>query len=122
MHEDRFRDLMVPGQKPETISCLLEAGPVRLQRNLDQERERVQQVVESYGLQDLSSDGLYRWVAETDDMALDLLARLYGGGEKTPRIIWPEGESLRGGAKSLPPHSKFKLMMVVMVWSEWFHA
>lgn len=109
MHEDRFRDLMVPGQKPETISCLLEAGPVRLQRNLDQERERVQQVVESYGLQDLSSDGLYRWVAETDDMALDLLARLYGGGEKTPRIIWPEGESLRVRGEITPSALKVQI-------------
>ena len=47
MHEERFRELLVPGQKPDTVSCLLESGPVRLQRDLDGERQRVQQVVEN---------------------------------------------------------------------------
>ena len=109
MHEDRFRELLVPGQKPDVVSCLLESGPVRLQRNLDHERLKVQEVVDKFGLQDLSSDGLYHWVAETDDMALDLLARLYGGGDATPRIIWPEGESLRVRGEITPSALKVQI-------------
>jgi superfamily II DNA or RNA helicase len=109
MHEDRFRELLVPGQKPDVVSCLLESGPVRLQRDLDDEKQRVQLVVDKFGLQDLSSDGLYRWVAETDDMALDLLARLYGGGDATPRIIWPEGESLRVRGEITPSALKVQI-------------
>ncbi|MGI9474424.1 MAG: DEAD/DEAH box helicase, partial [Rubripirellula sp.] len=95
MHEERFRELMVPSHLPETVSCLLESGPVRLQRNLGAEKEKVDRVVERFELQDLSGDGLYRWVAETDEAALELLGALYSGGEETPRIIWPEGESIR---------------------------
>lgn len=109
MHEDRFRELVIPGQKPDIVSCLLESGPVRLQRDLDNERQRVQQVVEKFGLQDLSSDGLYHWVAETDDLALDLLAKLYGGGDATPRIIWPEGESLRVRGEITPSALKVQI-------------
>jgi superfamily II DNA or RNA helicase len=109
MHEDRFRELLVPGQKPDVVSCLLESGPVRLQRELDIERQRVQQVADKFGLQDLSSDGLYRWVAETDDMALDLLGKLYGGGDATPRIIWPEGESLRVRGEITPSALKVQI-------------
>ena len=30
MHEDRFRELMIPGQPPDIVSCLSENGPVRL--------------------------------------------------------------------------------------------
>ena len=109
MHEERFRELLVPGQKPDTVSCLLESGPVRLQRDLDGERQRVQQVVEKFGLQDLSGDGLYRWIAETDDMALDLLGKLYGGGDTTPRMIWPEGESLRVRGEITPSALKVQI-------------
>ena len=109
MHEDRFRELLIPGQKPDVVSCLLESGPVRLQRDLDDERRRVQDVVDKFGLQDLSSDGLYHWIAETDDMALDLLAKFYGGGDATPRIIWPEGESLRVRGEITPSALKVQI-------------
>ena len=34
-------------------------------------------------------------MATSDESALDLLARLYQGGESTPRLIWPEGETIR---------------------------
>lgn len=95
MHEDRFRELMVPSHVPETVSCLLESGPIRLKRDLASEREQAERVVDQFALQDLSGDGLYRWVAETDEAALELLGSLYNGGQETPRIIWPEGESIR---------------------------
>ena len=109
MHEDRFRDLLVPGQKPDVVSCLLESGPVRLKRDLANEQEQAQRVIERFDLQNLSGDGLYRWVAETDDLALDLLAKLYGGGEQTPRMIWPEGESLRVRGEITPSALKVQI-------------
>lgn len=95
MHEDRFRELMIPAQAPELVACLTENGPVRLRRDLQQERRAVEDAVERFALGNLAPDGLYHWVAESDEVALDLLAALYSGGERAPRIIWPEGESLR---------------------------
>ena len=66
-----------------------------LQRDLSQERARVDEVIERFSLSRLSADGLHHWVAESDEIALDLLGSLYSGGDQTPRIIWPEGESIR---------------------------
>ena len=109
IHEERFRELLVPGQKPDVVSCLLESGPVRLQRDFTNEKERVQQVLERFELQNLSSDGLYRWLVETDEVALDLLAKFYGGGDETPRIIWPEGESLRVRGEITPSALKVQI-------------
>jgi superfamily II DNA or RNA helicase len=95
MHDDRFRELMEPGHAPDIVSCLTAAGPVRLQRDLKVEKTVADGLVEQFELHELSSDGAYRWVVESDERALDLLASLYSGGESTPRLIWPEGESIR---------------------------
>ncbi len=95
MHEERFRSELVPGKAPEIVSCLTDEGPVRLQRNLEGETTNAKAVVERFQLSGLSGDGDFAWVAETDEAALDLLARLHRGGEETPRLIWPEGESIK---------------------------
>ena len=95
MHDERFREVHVPGLKPDIVPCLTEDGPVRLQRDLDAERTAADAVIEQFQLNGLESDGDYRWVAMSDETALDLLARLHQGGESTPRLIWPEGESIR---------------------------
>ncbi|WP_246146563.1 DEAD/DEAH box helicase [Rubripirellula lacrimiformis] len=95
MYEPRFRELAVPGNPPAIVSCLTEEGPVRLERDLVMEKQSADAVVEHFELNLLSSDGNYRWVATSDEAALDLLASLYQGGELTPRLIWPEGESIR---------------------------
>lgn len=95
MHEERFRDLMAPGQAPDIVTCLTPEGPVRLQRDLGAERLVADAIIEQFGLGELSSDGAYKWVAETDERALDLLATLHTSGDAAPRLIWPEGESLR---------------------------
>lgn len=95
MHDDRFRELLIPGHTPEIVPCLTETGPVRLQRDLSQERHFADEAIERFSLAQLSPDGLWHWVAESDELALDLLASLYGGGAQTPRIIWPEGETIR---------------------------
>lgn len=95
MHDPRFRELQVPGDPPETISCLTEEGPVRLQRDLKSEQVIASSVIDRFGLNALSPDGHFRWVATSDEIALDLLASLYSAGEEAPRLIWPEGESIR---------------------------
>ncbi|WP_231615321.1 DEAD/DEAH box helicase [Novipirellula artificiosorum] len=95
VHDDRFREVHVPGSPPAIVPCLTERGPVRLERDLVQEKQAVDEVVERFGLAELGSEGAYRWVVETDETALDVLGRLYEGGENTPRMIWPEGQSIR---------------------------
>ncbi|WP_246114345.1 DEAD/DEAH box helicase [Rubripirellula tenax] len=95
MHEPRFRELVSPGNPPGIVSCLTPEGPVRLERDLPAERLSAEAVVEHFELNLLSGDGNFRWVATSDEAALDLLASLYQGGELTPRLIWPEGETIR---------------------------
>ena len=95
MHEDRFRQLPRPGTAPEIVPCLTATGPVRLRRDLQQERLLADAVIERFELSRLAGDGEDRWVAETDASALDLLSRLYEGGDETPRMTWPDGETLR---------------------------
>ena len=68
---------------------------MRLERDLAAEKQLADTVVEHFDLNQLSSDGGYRWVATSDEAALDLLASLYQGGELSPRLIWPEGETIR---------------------------
>ncbi|MEM9589465.1 MAG: SNF2-related protein, partial [Planctomycetota bacterium] len=95
MHDDRFAHVLSPGHSPETVPCLTPEGPIRLKRDLAVERAYADQVVDRFGLERLSADGSYHWVAETDHDAIDLLGRLHAGGDETPRLIWPDGESLR---------------------------
>jgi superfamily II DNA or RNA helicase len=95
IHDDRFRELMVPGHTPETVSCLTDEGPVRLQRDLAAEKTTADSAVAQFELDRLSDEGLYRWVCESDERALDLLAAFFNGGESTPRMMWPEGETIR---------------------------
>lgn len=95
IHDSRFRDLMVPGHAPQIVPCLTDSGPVRLKRNLEHERQRADGVRHQFDLDRFSPDELYGWVAQSDEDALDLLAAFYQGGETTPRMVWPEGESIR---------------------------
>ncbi len=108
-HDDRFRELMIPGQSPDIVPCLTEQGPVRLQRDLADEVVRADAAVQRYELKAYSSEGHYRWVAETDDRALDLLAALYGAGEEAPRMIWPEGETLKVRGEITPSALKVQI-------------
>ena len=109
MHEERFRDLMVPGRAPEIVTCLTDQGPVRLQRDLESERVIADQVIERFELNRLTPDGLDHWVATSDEAALELLGALYGGGDETPRMIWPEGESLKVRGEITPGALKVQI-------------
>jgi hypothetical protein len=77
VHDERFRELVVPATAPDMIVCLTEEGPVRLQRALAIEKQRADEIVERFGLDNHSPDGPYAFCAVTDREALDLLARLH---------------------------------------------
>ncbi len=109
LHDERFRELHAPGQPPDLVPCLTDDGPVRLQRDLAAELVQADAVVERFQLNSYPSEGAYRWIAETDDRALDLLAALYGAGEEAPRMIWPEGETLRVRGEITPSALKVQI-------------
>ncbi len=109
LHDDRFRELQVPGHAPDIVPCLTEEGPVRLQRDLAEEVVQADAVVKRFALGAYSGDGAYRWIAENDDHALDLLAALYGAADEAPRMIWPEGESLRVRGEITPSALKVQI-------------
>ncbi|KAA5545854.1 DEAD/DEAH box helicase [Roseiconus nitratireducens] len=91
----RLQDMLRPGQEPAIVPAITEEGPIRLRRDTKSERQRANEVVTRFGIDSLSPDEPWSWVAETDDQALDLLARLYEAGDSAPRMIWPEGETIR---------------------------
>ena len=95
MFESRFRESISPGAKPDIVPCLTEEGPVRLRRNLNAEIEQADHVTERFALGEYFKEDSYSWIVETDSGALELLARLYDGGDDTPRMDWPDGQTLR---------------------------
>ena len=95
MFDPRFQGSVRPGEEPMVVPAITDAGPIRLKRDIAAERERANAVVEQFGINRLAAEEAYRWVAQSDEQALDLLARLYDAGDEAPRMIWPEGESIR---------------------------
>ena len=95
MFDPRFPDMFRPGEEPAIVPSITENGPVRLERDVVAEREQAAEVVSRFGLSKLAPEEAWCWVAQSDDEALDVLAKLHGAGESAPRIIWPEGESIR---------------------------
>jgi superfamily II DNA or RNA helicase len=109
VYDSRFRDLAVPGQAPQIVPCLTDRGPVRLQRDLADEASRAERIVDQFQLNEFPQDGAYRWTAPTDDRALDLLAALYSAGDQAPRMVWPEGETLRVRGEITPSALKVQI-------------
>lgn len=109
MHDERFRELLVPGQPPEIVPCLTEQGPVQLRRDLEAEAVLADSLVERFELNRLTADDRYRWSADSDEAALDLLGRFYSGGEGTPRLVWPEGETIRVRGEIAPSALKVQI-------------
>ncbi len=116
VHEPRLREMLVPGSAPKIVPCLTELGPVRLERNLDDEKSHADAIVARFELNRLSLDRIYCWVAETDEAALDLLSSLHGAGEEAPRITWPEGQTIRVRGELTPS----ALRVVIDDKRDWF--
>jgi len=95
MFDERFREMLRPGQGSAIMTCLTEQGPVRLQRDLAAETAAAETVADRFRLHQLAPEGSCQWIAASDESALDLLANLYNAGAEAPRMVWPEGETIR---------------------------
>jgi superfamily II DNA or RNA helicase len=95
MFDNRFQGMLRPGQEPAIVPALTDEGPIRLKRDTVAERQRASEVVNHFKIDQLSPEEPWSFVAESDEQALDLLARLYEAGDQAPRMIWPEGKSIR---------------------------
>ena len=109
VHDDRFADFMIPGQTPAVVVCLTDDGPLRLQRDLPSEHDRAKTLIDRFKFHDLSPTGAYAFTAETDHEALDVLGRLYAAGDDAPRLIWPEGESIKVRGEITPSSLKVQI-------------
>lgn len=109
INDPRFAETMIPGQGTELVRCSTEQGPIRLQRDLDDEVVRARQVAMRFGIVELIGDGPYCWVATTDDAALNLLGSLYEAGDQAPAILWPEGQTLKVRGELTPQSLRIKL-------------
>lgn len=95
MFDSRFQKMFRPGEEPAIVPAITDDGPVRLKRDTARERERAGAVVERFKINRLAPEDAYSWVAQSDEQALDLLAQLYDAGDSAPRMIWPEGQTIR---------------------------
>ncbi|PAY17397.1 helicase [Rhodopirellula sp. SM50] len=95
MFDSRLQDMMRPGEEPAIVPGITDQGPIRLVRDTKAERERAGEVIHRFQINQLAPEEPYGWVAQSDEQALDLLARLYDAGDEAPRMIWPEGETIR---------------------------
>jgi len=109
INDPRFAETMIPGQGAELVRCSTELGPIRLQRDLDDEVVRARQVALRFGIVELIGDGPYCWVATTDDAALTLLGSLYEAGDQAPAILWPEGQTMKVRGELTPQSLRIKL-------------
>ena len=109
MYDDRFRDILRPGQAPDIVACLTDKGPVRLQRDLAAEFSAAESIAERFEFHQLSADGRFEWIAPSDESALDLLARIYNAGDEAPRMMWPEGETIRVRGEITPASLKVQI-------------
>lgn len=107
--EPRFAASQVPGVEPEVIRCVTTDGPIRVERKLKVELERASLLVDRYGLSRLQGDGLFSWIAATDEAALDLLSRLYEPVPDAPPILWPEGQTMKVRGEITPTSLRVKL-------------
>ncbi len=109
VQEPRFTHSLIPGSEPAVVRCVTADGPVRLKRDLEQEGHLAGELVTRFRLSDLQPDAPYAWVASTDEMALDLLGRLYQPGPDAPVILWPDGQSLKVRGEITPSSLRVKL-------------
>lgn len=109
INDPRFAETMVPGQGADLVRCATEQGPVRLQRDLEDEVVRARQAAIRFGIVDLVGDGPYSWIAPTDDAALNLLGKLYEAQDEAPAILWPEGQTLKVRGELTPQSLRIQL-------------
>ncbi len=92
---EAIEEALIPGLGESCLRVNSPAGRFQLVRNLDLEAERATAFATSCDLGKLSYDGPYSWIAESDDIALELLKRLEELGEHAPPVLWPKSPPMR---------------------------
>ncbi|MFO0921900.1 MAG: DEAD/DEAH box helicase [Pirellulales bacterium] len=106
---DASSDPPVPGMEPQKIRIATPAGRFQLVRNLELEEQRAQETAKLLELDQLTRDGLFTWLAETDDLALTLIERLQDLGESCPPVCWPKSRTMRLVGEITPQRLQVKL-------------
>jgi len=84
-----------PGQGAANLACEQDGRPVQIRRNLDDERTRLQSVLERCpALAEGDGDGC-EWRFDNASDALQLLCELHALEEGKVQCVWPEGERMR---------------------------
>ena len=103
-----------------TVNVLGEQGgsAVQASRNLQQEKKRLQQVMEACpALAEAEQNG-EEWELQHPELCLELLSQLKTLPEDTLQLVWPEGERFRlKGSRSLQ-----QMRLTIKKQGEWFVA
>jgi len=84
-----------PGQGAANLACEQDGRPVQIRRNLQDERARLQSLLEHCPtLADGDGDG-HEWRFDNASDALQLLTELHALPEGLVTSVWPEGERMR---------------------------
>ncbi|MEI2755210.1 MAG: hypothetical protein V9F46_02025 [Chitinophagaceae bacterium] len=99
----------VPGMEPQKLRIATPAGRFQLVRDLAEEARLADEVGTKIKLSDLTADGPYTWLAETDEMALTLIERLQQMGPDGPAVCWPKSKPMRLLGEITPQRMQVKL-------------
>jgi superfamily II DNA or RNA helicase len=100
----------IPGQDPKVLRVNTPAGRFQLVRDLVAEEEMAQQIVARAGLDRLTSQGPFTWLAENDDAAMHLIETLEQLGDQAPAVCWPqENQQFRLVGEITPQRLKVRL-------------
>ncbi|MEO0455784.1 MAG: DEAD/DEAH box helicase [Cyanobacteria bacterium P01_A01_bin.114] len=83
-----------PGSGGETVIAEIDGKRLQTTRNLIEERERAETVLQTCPVFDLYTAENWEWLIETPEDCLELLSELQELGEQVI-LEWPEGEKLR---------------------------
>lgn len=92
---DAVAEQPIPGMEPDRLRVATPAGRFQLLRALEEESERADELAGILELGQLAYDGPYTWVAETPDLALDLLQRIKSLGDAAPTVCWPKSQPMK---------------------------
>ncbi len=106
---DAVDEAPVPGIEPERLRVATAAGRFQLLRNLAEETRLADEWIEMLGLQNLYYEGTYAWIADSDDAALDLIARIQEMGDAAIQVCWPKSQQMRLVGELVPKKLQVKL-------------
>ncbi len=87
--------VFVPGQGPVEVASKRGEQRVRVERDLDDERQRATTLANELFFKRFSSPEPFAWQIDHDDDVLDLLDSLRARPEHDPLVVWPEDAKVR---------------------------